>query len=370
MSDHPVVVNVDLPGRTYPIHIGCDLLARAGELLRARCTARRVVVVTDANVGPLYADKLSSSLNQAGFDLDLVAVPAGDESKSQPQATMIYDRLAARRHDRNEPIIALGGGVVGDLTGFVAATWLRGVPFMQCPTTIEADVDASVGGKTAINHTAGKNLIGCFHQPMLVCIDINCLGTLSKRDFTAGLAESVKHAVLRDPAFLDWHEHHCSEIRARQPDVIQELIERNCRNKADVVVADERETDEAAIGRAALNFGHTIGHALESQWGFALRHGEAVALGMVAAMDLAVACTGFPDQQRQRVESLLASLDLPIRAPLPLDIPDAVRRLGIDKKVRDQTVRFVMPTAIGSVRWLEGPGVDHVERAIRRLLGP
>jgi 3-dehydroquinate synthase len=260
--------------------------------------------------------------------------------------------------------------MVGDLVGFVAATWLRGVPIVQCPTTMEADVDASVGGKTAVNHPAGKNLIGCFHQPLLVCIDIGCLATLSERDFTAGLAESVKHAVILDRLFFEWHEARCGEIRARRPEVIRELIERNCRNKAAIVVADERETDQQGVGRAALNFGHTIGHVLESQWNYALRHGEAVALGMVAAMELAVASVGFAEEERQRVESLLKAIGLPTRAPLPVDIPDAIRRLGTDKKVRNQTVRFVVPTAIGSARWLDGPGGSDIDRAMRRLLGP
>jgi len=370
MSDQAVVVNVDLPGREYPIHIGVNLLERAGELLRARSAARRAVVVTDANVGPLYAGRLGDSLRQGGFEYDLIAVPAGDESKSLQSAAFIYDRLAARRHDRTEPVIALGGGMVGDLAGFAAATWLRGVPFVQCPTTVEADVDAGVGGKTAVNHPAGKNLIGCFHQPTLVCIDITCLGTLTERDFAAGLAESVKHAVVRDRAFFEWHEGNRGEIRAHAPDAIRELIERNCRNKAAVVVADERETDQRGVGRAALNFGHTIGHVLESQWNYVLRHGEAVALGMVAAMDLAVARAGFAEEERERVEALLAALGLPTRAPLPIDIRDAMRRLGTDKKVRDQTVRFVVPTTIGSVRWLDGPETGDIERAIHRLLGP
>jgi 3-dehydroquinate synthase len=370
MSDQPVVVSVDLPGRAYPIHIGAGLLDRAGDLLRDQCGPRRAAVVTDANVGPLYGAKLSASLNRAGFEHSLTAVPAGDASKSLQNAAFIYDHLAALRHDRHEPIIALGGGMVGDLTGFVAATWLRGVPFVQCPTTLEADVDASVGGKTAVNHPAGKNLIGCFHQPILVCIDSGCLDTLSRRDFTAGLAESVKHAVIRDRPFFDWHESHTNEIRAQTPGVVQELIERNCRNKATVVVADEREMDQMGVGRAALNFGHTIGHALESQWNYALRHGEAVALGMVAAMELAVVRAGFPEEERRRVESLLAALDLPVRAPLPIDIPDAITRLGSDKKVRDQAVRLVVPTTIGSVRWLDAPEAPDIERAVRRLLGP
>lgn len=369
MAEEMTTVTVDLPGREYPIHIGLGLLDRAGELLGGRCRARRATVVTDSNVGPLYAAQLGKSLNAAGFDSALITVPAGDATKSLSQAAMIYDQLAARRHGRGEPIIALGGGMVGDLAGFVAATWLRGVPFVQCSTTMEADVDAGVGGKTALNHPAGKNLIGCFHQPMLVCVDVDCLRTLTSRDFTAGLAESVKHAVIRDKSFLDWHEENLAAILARDAGVIRELIRRNCLNKAQVIVADERETDDRGVGRAALNFGHTVGHAIEAQSNYELRHGEAVALGMVAAMDLAVSRAGFPDHERRRVESLLAALGLPIRSPLRIDVADILRRLGSDKKVLHQVVRFVVPDALGSVRWMETASPGDIEQAVGRLQG-
>ncbi|MFH1417182.1 MAG: 3-dehydroquinate synthase [Planctomycetota bacterium] len=370
MAEDTASVVVGLPGRAYPINIGSGLLAGAGACLRGRSSAQRVTVVTDSNVGPLYAEKLSTSLEQAGFQCHVLTVPAGDASKSAAQAAVLYDALAERRHSRTEPVVALGGGMVGDLAGFVAATWLRGVPFVQCPTTVEADVDASVGGKTAINHLAGKNLIGAFHQPLLVCIDTDCLRTLSRRDFVAGLAESVKHAVIRDAAFFAWHEDRSAAILAQDPITVRDLIRRNCENKAQVVVADEREEAEQGVGRAALNFGHTIGHAIEAQFNYELRHGEAVALGMVAAMDLAVRLCGFPDAQRHRVEALLKSLELPIRSPHPLDLPDILARLGADKKVRDRTVRFILPTNLGSVRWLDAPSEGDIEQAVRRLQGP
>ncbi len=370
MDNNIASVVVDLPGRAYPINIGSELLDRAGDYLRERSSAQRVTVVTDSNVGPLYAEKLSASLECAGFEDHVLTVPAGDTSKSAAQAAILYDGLSARHHSRTEPIIALGGGVVGDLAGFVAATWLRGVPFMQCPTTVEADVDASVGGKTAINHPAGKNMIGAFHQPLLVCIDTSCFKTLSRRDFVAGLAESVKHAVIRDVDFLAWHEDHSAEILAQDPGTVRELIRRNCENKAQVVVADEREEVEQGVGRAALNFGHTIGHAIESQFNYELRHGEAVALGIVAAMDLAVRMCGFADAQRNRVEALLKSLELPIRSPRPLDVPDILARLSTDKKVRDRTVRFILPTSLGSVGWFDAPSEEHIAQAVRRLQAP
>jgi 3-dehydroquinate synthase len=370
MNGDVVTVTVDLPGRAYPVRIGQHLLASAGAFVRACSRAARALVVTDSNVGPLYAAALQESLQAAGFESELITVPPGDASKSLPQAAQVYDVLAARRHDRGEPIIALGGGMVGDLAGFVAATWLRGVPFVQCPTTVEADVDASVGGKTAVNHPMGKNLIGCFHQPVLVCIDLDCLRTVSRRDFVAGLAESVKHAIIRDSAFFEWHEAHAAAILAARNDILQEFVYRNCRCKAAVVVADERETATTDVGRAALNLGHTIGHAIETQCNYELRHGEAVGLGLVAAMDLAVRCVGFPDPHRQRVEALLARLELPIRASKTLDCQDILRRLGADKKVRDRTVRFIVPVTIGAVRWLDAPAIADVEQAIQRLLAP
>lgn len=367
MNHTAATIMVDLPGRAYSIHVDPGLLSRVGELVRGRCAARRITVVTDSNVGPLYVPRLQASLRDAGFDPIVFTVPAGDGSKSLDQAGKLYDRLAERGHERAEPVIALGGGMVGDLAGFVAATWLRGVPFVQCPTTVEADVDASVGGKTAVNHSAGKNLIGCFHQPSLVCIDTDCLATLTQRDFAAGLAESVKHAVIRDHPFFEWHEANKAAIVAHEPRIILELIERNCRNKAEVVVADERETAEEGVGRAALNFGHTVGHAIEAQLNYGLRHGEAVALGMVAAMDLAVTCAGFADEARRRVEAILTALGLPVICPSPLDVADILRRLAGDKKARDRIVRFVVPTAVGQVRWLESPAIADVERAVGRV---
>ncbi|MBN2563608.1 MAG: 3-dehydroquinate synthase [Phycisphaerae bacterium] len=370
MGDGVVSVDVDLPGRAYPIHIGPGLLRRLGERLRERCGASRATIVTDANVGPLYAEKLVGALEASGFESAVLTVPAGDGTKSLRQVGLLYDDLAKRQHGRMEPVIALGGGMVGDLAGFVAATWLRGVPLVQCPTTVVADVDAGVGGKTAVNHPAGKNLIGAFHQPLLVCVDTDCLATLGGRDFCAGLAESVKHAVIRDEDFFDWQEAHAGEILAQDSPAVGELIRRNCENKAAVVAADERETQARGVGRAALNFGHTIGHAIEAQSRYELRHGEAVSLGMVAAMELAVTHCGFSDEERARVESLLAAFRLPVRAPRPIDVADILGRLGVDKKVRDRVVRFVLPTRIGAVRWPASPPIEDVKRAVERLVAP
>lgn len=354
-------------GLPYPIRIGSGALESLGREVRNCAAVERAVLVTDDNVGPLHAGSALKSLEQVGLDILTVTVPAGEASKSAAQAQVIYDRLAERRHARDEAIIALGGGVVGDLAGFVAATWHRGVPFVQCPTSLEAAIDASIGGKTAINHPAGKNLIGAFHRPILVCIDVNCLATLPDRDHIAALAESVKHAMVRDAGFLDWHEANADAIIARDPDILVELIARNCRIKAEVVVEDERETATRTVGRAALNFGHTIGHAVEAAFEYELRHGEAVALGMKAAMDLAVRRTGMAEADRLRCERLLACLGLPERLPRRIDAAEIIDRLTTDKKVRGGSVRFVVPTGIGTVTWLEDPDRRDLEAAVERI---
>jgi len=363
------IVHVDLPGRAYAIHIGAGLVNRAGALLAERCSAERATIITDDNVGPLYGDPLAESIELAGFEATILGVPAGDASKSLEIAGQLYDELADGRHARDEPIIALGGGMVGDLAGFVAATWHRGVPFVQVPTTLEADIDAAVGGKTALNHAVGKNLIGAFHQPVLVCTDIACLETLADRDYRAGLAESVKHAVVADAEFLAWQERNLDAILSRQPDVLAELIRRNCAIKAAIVASDERETSCAIVGRAALNFGHTIGHAIEAACGYELRHGEAVALGMMVEMDLAVRLSALGDVERRRVEELLARLQLPHQLPKGTDTADIVARLDADKKVTGGTPRFVLPAGLGEVRWSSPPSPDILD-SLARVITP
>ncbi len=367
---HVETVRVNLPGRAYSVQIGPNLLASLGTLLKSRCKAVKATIVTDTNVGPLYLDRTCESLKAAGIEPRSMTIPAGEPSKSIAQLSAVYDQLALYRHGRDEPIIALGGGVVGDLAGLAAATWLRGVPFVQCPTTLEADIDASIGGKSAINHPSGKNLIGAFHQPLLVCIDVDCLASLPPRDVAAGLAESVKHAVILDAEFLDWHCNVAPKILSRDPQTLCELIRRNCALKAAIVVADERELEGAGIGRAVLNFGHTIGHALEAQSGFDLRHGEAVALGMVAEMELAIRQYGFSDGVRGRVEGLLKGFGLRIRLDRPPDFPDLFARMGMDKKARGDTVRFVVPQSLGRAQWIEKVGEDQIRQAVERLTAP
>lgn len=362
-------LRVDLPGRAYDVHIGSGLLDELGAIIRKTCSASGATIVTDSNVAPLYLERVIDGCRSAGLSPRRIVVPAGEASKSLAQLAFIHDQLAAARHERFEPIIALGGGMVGDLAGFAAATWMRGVPFVQCPTSLEAMIDASVGGKTAINHPAGKNLIGAFHQPALVCADADCLVTLPRREFVAALAESVKHAVMEGPSLLDWHEKNVDVILRRDPAVIVELIRENVRVKAAVVVADERETSAAGVvGRAALNFGHTIGHALESQSGYDLRHGEAVALGMIAELELAVRCRGFDRAMRDRIETLIARLGLPVAAAPTLNAADLLDRLNVDKKVRSAKVRFAVPTTPGKMAWLDDCDAAALQHAVGRLI--
>ncbi|MBN1490414.1 MAG: 3-dehydroquinate synthase [Phycisphaerae bacterium] len=336
-------VRVELGERSYSVRIGPGILDGIGEAVRTLCPAPNAAVVTDSNVGPLYADQALASLRQAGYEAHCVTVPAGDGSKSLDQAAKLYDAMAAARIERRSPLIALGGGMVGDLTGFVAATWLRGVPFVQCSTTIEANVDAATGGKTAVNHPAGKNLVGAFYQPRLVVMDTSTLDTLEDRDFRAGLAESVKHGAIRDTAFFAWHESHVEPILAHEPAALADLLERNVQIKAAVVAADERE----AGLRAILNFGHTIGHAVESLMHYEWRHGECVAVGMVAVARLAVRRGLMADADAERMTTLLRAFGLPTEIPARLAAEDIVRLTKMDKKVAAGRVRFVLVPRFG-----------------------
>ncbi|MBN1342474.1 MAG: 3-dehydroquinate synthase [Phycisphaerae bacterium] len=338
-------VEVPLEARAYPIHIGPGLLPSLGGRLAEACPAPTAAIISDDNVAPLYGKIAVASMKHAGYRTALMVIKAGEQSKSLAMASGLYGDLAKASIERTSPVISLGGGVVGDLTGFIAATWLRGVPFVQVPTTLEADVDAAVGGKTAVNHEAGKNLIGAFHQPRMVLIDTSTLATLGERDVRAGLAESVKHGVIRDAGLFAWHEANVEAILGRDEEVLAELIERNCRIKAEVVATDERE----AGLRAILNFGHTIGHAIESDGHYALRHGECVAIGMVAAARIAVVREMIPGSEADRITALLDRLGLPTRAPRPVDVGVLMAYMLQDKKVAGGRIRFVLPTRIGEV---------------------
>jgi len=341
------VVRVEVRPRPYVVAIGPGQLATLGPRLAELVKSRRVAVVTDTNVGPLYADQATASLHNAGLEPTLLTVPAGEATKSLEQVARLYDKLSEAKIDRTSSLVSLGGGVVSDLTGFVAATWLRGIPFASCSTTVEANVDASVGGKTGVNHPSGKNMIGAFHQPLFVLIDTDTLSTLSERDYVAGLAESIKHAVIRDAAFFAWHERNAGAIVARQPEILPELFEHNVRIKAEIVAQDERETSGL---RALLNFGHTVGHAIEAAMarrGEPWRHGEAVAVGMVAAAEMSVVSGRLDRPSVDRIVTLLERTGLPVRAPLADARDELTTLMRADKKVSVGKIRFVLVEAIG-----------------------
>ena len=331
-------VTVPLGDRSYPIHVGPGLLSQLGSRLTEVVRSRRVCLVSDETVYGYYGPTAEKSLEAAGFVLARHVIAPGDRSKSLAVAEAIYQTLYDAECDRSSCLVALGGGVVGDLTGFVAGTWLRGVPFVQVPTTLEADIDASVGGKTAVNLPRGKNLVGVFHQPRMVLMDIDTLKTLSDRDIRAGLAESIKHGVIRDAAFFELHEQQVDRILALEQAVIEPLLARNCRIKAEVVGADERESGLRAI----LNFGHTVGHAIEAATAFRrFSHGEAVALGLHAALRLSRELAGLPEADERMGHELLDGLGLPGRLT-KARARDVCDLIGRDKKAGQDGVPYVL----------------------------
>jgi 3-dehydroquinate synthase len=359
------IEKLDLGERSYNIHIGAGLLAELGAYLRNVAPAKKAVLISDETVYRLYGKQAETSLRENGYQVTGYIIKPGDKSKSLAVASEIYDILYEASIERSHPLVALGGGVVGDLTGFVAGTWLRGVPFVQVPTTLEADIDASVGGKTAVNHPKGKNLIGVFNQPKMVLMDTETLETLSARDIRAGLAESIKHAVIKDTTLFDYHEEHVKDILSLDLSILETLLARNCRIKADVVSADEREGGLRAI----LNFGHTIGHAIEiagglEQW----RHGEAVALGMVGAGFIAVSRGTFSIEEFQRMEKLIRDFELPVRHP-DLIFEELFELMKRDKKVKAGKIRFVLPTKIGETEMVDDVTEIQIAEAVEYLKG-
>ena len=334
-------------GATTNITVQTDVLSRVGELLKhsvAGIHGAAVSLVTDDRVRGLYGRTVADSLAAADLTVHEFSVPPGEASKSLAVAERVYAFLAERAVGRDGLMLALGGGVVSDLAGFVAATWMRGIPFAVCPTTLESAIDASLGGKTAVNIAGGKNLVGVFHQPRLVAIDPRCLTTLEPRDVRAGLAESVKHALLVSEPFLAWHEACAGAILALESDVVSELILRNLQIKGAIV---EEDTLERTGRRMLLNFGHTIGHAIESCCAYRLRHGECVALGIVAACRLSRRLGLLDDAVVSRVEALLARLGLPTRLTEPPAAEAVLDTIARDKKAKGGRVRFVLLAGVG-----------------------
>lgn len=339
-------LTVDLGDNSYPIWVGHGLLAdrqTLAALLPAKLTSSQVVVVSNDKVAPLYMQALIDALD--GYSVDQFLLPDGEAHKSLDNYIALLDFMLARKFNRTATVIALGGGVVGDLAGFAAASYQRGVNFVQVPTTLLAQVDSSVGGKTAVNHPLGKNMIGAFYQPGCVVMDTAALTTLSARDYLSGVAEVLKYGVIYDASFFAWLEKNQGGLLERDADVMRTAVLESCRIKAAVVAEDEREQGLRAI----LNYGHTFGHALENLAGYGtLLHGEAVAIGMVQAADFAVRLGMFAQPQALRVKHLVGALGLPVHPP-GIAAEDIVAAMALDKKTTDGTLRFVLPTEIGKV---------------------
>ena len=351
-------LNVELKERSYPIHIGPALIDDA-ELILPRLRQKRVAIVTNTTVGALYLERLSSALAAHGVECLQIVLPDGEAHKNWQTLNTVFDSLLEHRCERRTTVIALGGGVIGDIAGFAAAVYQRGVPFIQVPTTLLAQVDSSVGGKTAINHPLGKNMIGAFYQPQVVISDTDTLQTLPDRELAAGLAEVIKYGLIRDIKFLEWLERNIDRLVRKDAEALAHAIEESCRNKAEVVALDEREDDV----RALLYFGHTFGHAIEAGTGYGTwLHGEAVAAGMVLAARLSQRLGHLNEHDVARVTDLVARAGLSVRAP-ELGFSRYVELMGHDKKVQSGRLKFVLLEKIGAAYVGEAP-----ERLLRDVL--
>ena len=343
------IVHVSLGQRSYDIKIGAGLLARLGKECARLKLGHRCVIISDSNVAPLYAQAARRALGKAGFHSALITVPAGETAKSLKSFQACCDQLAAQRLERKSFIVALGGGVVGDLAGFVAAAYLRGIPFVQVPTTLLAQVDSSVGGKVGVNLKAGKNLVGAFYQPRLVLCDLDTLSSLPPREYRAGLAEVIKYGIIYDQRLFGTLERNLPRLLRREPKTLAAVVARCCEIKAEVVRADEREGGLRAI----LNFGHTIGHALEaiSHYGKYL-HGEAISIGQAAAAQLSAKVLGLPDLDVQRIAGLFQRAGLPTRVSLTsAQRKNLFAAMKLDKKVSGGEIKFVLARKIGRVEF-------------------
>ncbi|CAD5375403.1 3-dehydroquinate synthase [Pseudomonas sp. OF001] len=334
-------LHVDLGERSYPIFIGAGLLDRR-DCFTPYIAGRQVAIVTNQTVAPLYLQRLLDTLQ--GYQVTPIVLPDGEAFKNWETLQLIFDGLLEARHDRRTTLIALGGGVIGDMAGFAAACYQRGVDFIQVPTTLLSQVDSSVGGKTGINHPLGKNMIGAFYQPKAVVIDTATLGTLPARELSAGLAEVIKYGLICDEPFLAWLELHIDALRALDAEAVSEAVERSCAAKARVVNADERESGV----RATLNLGHTFGHAIETEMGYGVwLHGEAVAAGTVMALEMSCRLGWIDAAARDRGIRLLARAGLPLVPPAEMGPEEFLRHMAVDKKVLDGQLRLVLLRQLG-----------------------
>ena len=330
---------------SYDIRIGRGLLAELPELVRAACPAARYAVITDSHIGKLYGEQVVTRLHDATLPAELFEFPAGEWNKTRETWAALSDRMLARQFGRDCAVLALGGGVVGDVAGFVAATYLRGVPYVQVPTSLLAMIDSAIGGKTGVDVPAGKNLLGAFHQPRLVIADLDVLTSLPAVQVAAGVAEAVKHGVIADADYVAFLERECRAVQAKDAGALEHVVSRSVEIKAEVVAADEREAGR----RATLNFGHTVGHAVEATAKFAVLHGEAIAIGMACEARLAEALEIAERGTADRIRGVLEGYGLPLALPEPAAVDDLIAAMQLDKKARAGTVRFALPRAIGAM---------------------
>ncbi|WP_229429503.1 MULTISPECIES: bifunctional shikimate kinase/3-dehydroquinate synthase AroKB [unclassified Massilia] len=339
----PITLNVELGDRSYPIVIGPHLLDD-GALLSRHIAGSKAAIVTNTTIAPLYLERVAGHLRAAGLEVVEIVLPDGEEHKNWQSLNLVFDALLAAKCDRKTTLVALGGGVIGDLTGYAAASYMRGVPFVQIPTTLLSQVDSSVGGKTGINHPLGKNMIGAFYQPRAVLADTSTLDTLPARELSAGLGEVIKHGAILDAAYFEWIEQNIAKLVARDPEALAHAIARSCEIKADVVRKDEREGGL----RAVLNFGHTFGHAIESGLGYGeWLHGEAVGCGMVMAADLSARLGLIDEAAVERVRNLVRAAGLPTTAP-DLGEQRWIELMAVDKKNEGGEIRFILLKPLGS----------------------
>jgi 3-dehydroquinate synthase len=354
-------LNIDLADRSYEILIGQGLLEKVGEWVQALARPSSLVIITHPSINSLYGEKLSKGLSQANIPTHVIEVPEGEKSKSLAQAEKIYDELLKWKCDRQTVLLALGGGVIGDLTGFIAATYMRGVPFVQVPTTLLAQVDSSVGGKTAVNHPLGKNMIGVFYQPRLVVVDLETLKTLPEKEFKAGLSEVIKYGVIEDPRLFEFLERQFKNILAHDSKALEHIIATSCAIKARVVEKDELESHY----RMVLNYGHTIGHAIEALTGYStFTHGEAVAIGMVYAAKLSEITGRCSQDVTCRITDLVENFGLPTKLP-SLSADDMIQAMFLDKKTAHKKIRFILVKGIGSIEIVDHVAEPHIQQALK-----
>lgn len=354
-------LEINLGSRSYPIHIGSGILNTLGSLLEGRGLGNKILLVSNPAVAALYAGTVRESLQRSGFEVIIGEIRDGEIYKTLATAESLYNLAFDGRLDRRCPVVALGGGVVGDVAGFVAATYMRGVPLIQVPTTLMAQVDSSVGGKVAVNHPKGKNIIGCFYQPQLVLADCGVLRTLPARQLRSGLAEVIKYGVIREEKFFVWLEDNMIKLISGDSEALEKTILESCRIKAGVVEEDEKENGSRVI----LNFGHTIGHAVETLTGYnTYTHGEAVAIGMTAAARLAQSEGLLPPAACRRIISLILAAGLPSEIPAGLDFDRIMECMTHDKKVREGRITFVLPEEIGRVCFRQDIPEEDIKKVI------